>query len=87
MAIEQNEQLQLPGNEEPSEQISLIPEEQMSTKISPEAMEQKIMKAHFALGESSPSPEYLRADFESTLGDETRRQAVINEKLAIEGGK
>lgn len=61
--------------------------EKPSVGVAPDAMEQRLMKAAFALGDKAPSLNYMQIDFEHSLEQETRRQAVIEESMTIRGVK
>jgi hypothetical protein len=57
-------------------QIALSPRGGQTHKVSAADLEQRVQKAHFALGADSPGVDALYVDFERNLERETRRQAA-----------
>lgn len=85
MAVSPERTVSLPDEEQPQERfIDLNDDATFSHVISQDAAEQKALKTHFALGETSPGLDILRADFNETLGRETARQAALAEASKLE---
>jgi hypothetical protein len=49
--------------------------------LTEKALEHRAAKTHFALGEASPGLDYIRADIADTLGEQSKKRAVIAESL------
>lgn len=75
--------LALPKEEEPKRTISLAEQSNNAADVDDEALEQRIMKAVFAMGINAPDPNFLRQDFEHNMERESRKIAAMNEAASI----